>query len=252
MMGWGAEHTNFALELTYNYGIGEYANGNDYRYIAIRDDGDRFLDAAKKYRECKVQYTTAGTYVIGPDDYKFRLIPAPKETKVEMPVEPFQFVSVNVADLEKSYQYYTDLGMVAVDGGVGNGYSSVKMAFAEVLPRAVGLELVQLPNKGVVNRGEAYGRIAFDVLDVKEMHEKAVASAHGTVINTPITLTTPDKADVVVTILADPDGQEICFVGKAGYDDLCIVPEGGDVINWETRDNKNAIQQQFQSQFSSN
>ena len=39
-------------------------------------------------------------------------------------------------------------------------------------------------------------------------------------MNTPITLPTPGKADVVVTILSDPDGYEICFVGDIGFYDL--------------------------------
>ena len=31
MCGYGTEDKNFALELTYNYGIDSYASGNDYR-----------------------------------------------------------------------------------------------------------------------------------------------------------------------------------------------------------------------------
>jgi len=31
MCGYGTEDKNFALELTYNYGIDAYAKGNDYR-----------------------------------------------------------------------------------------------------------------------------------------------------------------------------------------------------------------------------
>ena len=35
-----------------------------------------------------------------------------------------------------------------------------------------------------------------------------------------MTLPTPGKADVEVTILSDPDGYEICFVGDVGFYDL--------------------------------
>lgn len=31
MVGYGPEDTHFVLELTYNYGIGSYAMGNDFQ-----------------------------------------------------------------------------------------------------------------------------------------------------------------------------------------------------------------------------
>ncbi len=36
MVGYKTEETNFALELTYNYGIDSYEAGNDLRYLALR------------------------------------------------------------------------------------------------------------------------------------------------------------------------------------------------------------------------
>ena len=44
---------------------------------------------------------------------------------------------------------------------------------------------------------------------MEPFYEAARASAKGAIMNTPITLPTPGKADVVVTILADPDGYQI-------------------------------------------
>lgn len=38
MIGYGPEETNFALELTYNYGINGYKNGNDLQYICLQLD----------------------------------------------------------------------------------------------------------------------------------------------------------------------------------------------------------------------
>ena len=35
MVGYGAEEQNFALELTYNYGIDSYEFGNDLQYICL-------------------------------------------------------------------------------------------------------------------------------------------------------------------------------------------------------------------------
>ena len=36
MVGFGAEDDHFVAELTYNYGVGEYALGNDFQ---VRDKG---------------------------------------------------------------------------------------------------------------------------------------------------------------------------------------------------------------------
>lgn len=38
MIGYGPEEENFALELTYNYGIDSYKNGNDLQYISLQRD----------------------------------------------------------------------------------------------------------------------------------------------------------------------------------------------------------------------
>lgn len=38
MIGYGPEEKNFALELTYNYGIDSYKNGDDLQYISLQRD----------------------------------------------------------------------------------------------------------------------------------------------------------------------------------------------------------------------
>lgn len=38
MIGYGPEEENFALELTYNYGIDGYKNGDDLQYICLQLD----------------------------------------------------------------------------------------------------------------------------------------------------------------------------------------------------------------------
>lgn len=38
MIGYGPEEEGFALELTYNYGIDGYKNGNDLQYICLQLD----------------------------------------------------------------------------------------------------------------------------------------------------------------------------------------------------------------------
>jgi hypothetical protein len=56
--------------------------------------------------------------------------------------------------------------------------------------------------------------------------------------NSPVTLNTEGKADVVVTILLSPDDQEICFVNESGFRDLSR--ETNEPIDWERYDRLNS------------
>lgn len=49
MIGYGPEEQNFALELTYNYGIDGYKNGDDLQFICMHLD----VDATKAKAEAE-------------------------------------------------------------------------------------------------------------------------------------------------------------------------------------------------------
>ena len=70
------------------------------------------------------------------------------------------------------------------------------------------------------------------------------------IINAPITLKTEGKADVVVTLLSSPDGQEICFVNDTGFRDLS--KETGEKVDWERYDKLNAKQKEYRDKFGGN
>ena len=58
MIGYGPEATNFALELTYNYGIDGYEFGNDLQYIAMANPYALIRAAA-------LGYNTVGNVIQG-------------------------------------------------------------------------------------------------------------------------------------------------------------------------------------------
>lgn len=63
-----------------------------------------------------------------------------------------------------------------------------------------------------MNRGKAYGRIAFAVpFDVQPHIDEIIKKTNNTILTPLISLDTPGKATVRVIILADPDDHEICF-----------------------------------------
>lgn len=47
MIGYGPEEQGFALELTYNYGIDSYKNGDDLQYICLQTDVEATKDKAE-------------------------------------------------------------------------------------------------------------------------------------------------------------------------------------------------------------
>ena len=58
MIGYGPEASNFALELTYNYGIDGYEFGNDLQYVAIANPSALIRAAA-------LGYNTVGNVIQG-------------------------------------------------------------------------------------------------------------------------------------------------------------------------------------------
>lgn len=104
---------------------------------------------------------------------------------------------------------------------------SLPLSFAVNNATQVKLDLLQVPGaaKGApVDHGLASGRIAFACDLVPPIHSEAAAATSGTVITPPLTLPTPGKADVVVTILGDP-GKAVNLWGRLPL--RCVVTQVG-------------------------
>ncbi|CAG0892498.1 unnamed protein product [Cyprideis torosa] len=52
MVGYGPEDSNFVLELTYNYGIGDYPRGNDLLGIEVASSEVSEDDFSSHFRLC--------------------------------------------------------------------------------------------------------------------------------------------------------------------------------------------------------
>lgn len=86
-----------------------------------------------------------------------------------------------------------------------------------------------------VVQGDTSGRMAFTIEKSVDSIKAAVESSGDTVLHQPVVLKTEGKADVIVIILKDRDGYEICFVEETGFHDLCTAKPGDDNIDWEKR-----------------
>lgn len=128
-------------------------------------------------------------------------------------LDPVQSVTLNSSNLKKSIDYW-------------NGILGLKIFKQTDKTALLGFKedeaKLELNDTGKpVNRGQAYGRIAFSVPHSEQEPLAKLVDEKKVKVLTPLTvLPTPGKADVRVIILADPDGHEICFVDDEAYRQL--------------------------------
>jgi thioredoxin/lactoylglutathione lyase len=229
MVGWGKETTNFALELTYNYGIESYEQGNDFRYIAVaaRDYVERGLKNGYNVTELPGGY--GYKMATAPDGYRYLLVPGTTGTTE---TEPFLFVSIHVSDLAASLKYYTEvLGFKQfknVPGALNNEHSAV-IGFHNDYCK---LELVELPKGVSIDHKKAIGRMAIETEDgAPNTVADDVKSAKGKIVHGPLKLPPHDEHLVIV---GDADGYEYCYVAMTGYRCGSLSVKNNE-IDWEKR-----------------
>ena len=124
-LGYGPEDKNFALELTYNYGVDSYDLGTGFGHFALASRDVAGVVTKVKAAGRKVSRDagpvkggkTVIAFVDDPTGYKWELIERPTvdaETgeKAKEITEPIAQVMLRVTDLDKSIKYYTEcLGM---------------------------------------------------------------------------------------------------------------------------------------------
>ncbi|GIL44746.1 hypothetical protein Vafri_2255 [Volvox africanus] len=232
MIGYGSEDDNFVLELTYNYGIKSYQLGNDYMGITIHSKRV-YSNLVSKGLGTAVAYAGAGNEgqpdvtqkgsspamvecleVAAPDGYRFWVLDEDSHSPSLCPITQLR---LHVTDLERSLAFWSGfLGFSARRLGPTEAVLSCGSGQCE-------LRLVQLPPQQSLERGTAFGRVAFACPGEQLQQLEADVRAAGYTVHTPyVSLDTPGKATVQVVILQDPDGHEICFVGDAGFRTLSM------------------------------
>ncbi|KAM7540494.1 hypothetical protein Aperf_G00000039714 [Anoplocephala perfoliata] len=217
MIGYGPEDNYFALELTYNYGIGSYRHGNDFIGIHIYSP-DAYERAMSNANLAKTQY--AGMIAIfDPAGYRFFI--HNEKSNSHDPVRQLELASSN---LPRSIDYWSKgCGMKLLDSSnkhavltFGANQCQLKLSFAD----------------HPIDRGQAFGRVAFACPRNKlALIQESMDRAKETILTRLVSLDTPGKATVEVVILADPDNHEICFVGDEAFRILSQVdPEGDELL----------------------
>jgi len=216
MVGYGPEDDHFVVELTYNYGIGSYAMGNDFHGITIQSK-DVFENASSMASpESVVNRTGSGKITLkSPDGHLFHVVDAPSPG-----ADPVVSVAIASSKIQNSIEFWhgiLDLKVFAKEEG------RVTLGFAESMCK---LELVDVG--GAVDHAKAFGRIAFscpskELAGIQADVEEKGKSLGGKVKTPLVSLDTPGKATVQVVILSDPDDHEICFVGDEAFRELSSV-----------------------------
>lgn len=217
MVGYGPEDTHFVVELTYNYNINHYALGNDFQGLTIQSSAAL---ARAKAQGWPVHLEEGRSLVLAPGGYKFYIL----DLAQPQDRDPVLSVAISVSNTMQSVQYWAGLlGMTPVSA----------TATTTSLSYSNGANLVLVATQGgqPVEHAKAPGRIAFScpasLLPQIETKVKEERGDSG-VLTPLVSLDTPGKAQVQVVILADTDGQEICFVGDEAFRELSQVDPNAD------------------------
>ncbi|MEE6469479.1 hypothetical protein FKM82_008648 [Ascaphus truei] len=200
MIGYGSEDIHFVVELTYNYGVGEYRLGNDFLGITLRSS--QAVANARKLKWPLSEVSSGLFEAIAPGGYKFYL-----EDQDQPKTDPVQKVTLAVSDLQKSIAYWSGLlGMKMY-----NKDETKKKALLGYADNQCKLELQDIG--GPVDHGTAFGRIAFACPKHELPNIEAQLKKEKQKILTPlVSLDTPGKATVQVLILADPDFTKLIYL----------------------------------------
>lgn len=178
MIGYGDELINFALELTYNYGIDKYDKGNDFQYIVLAYPVA--LTRAKKFN-FRIENENI---IIGPDGYKYKII-----SEIPGRMERFIAVTLRSSSLLSSKEYWVDtlqLSEFSVPKPLEciNNASSILVGFDENQTK---LQFVEVADDSVLDHAKSSGRIAFACHTVQPIYE-LVMSKQEAVQTPPLTL----------------------------------------------------------------
>ncbi|GMH46034.1 hypothetical protein BSKO_13998 [Bryopsis sp. KO-2023] len=216
-LGYGPETTNFAVELTYNYGKDSYDLGEGFGHFGIT--------SPDVYKTCEAIKAAGGTvtreagpvkggntviaFAKDPTGYPFEIIQRADST------EPLCQVMLRVGDLEKSMNFYTEaLGMkgLRIRDNPEYKYTLGFVGYGPEESNTV-VELTYNYGKEKYEKGDGYGQIAISTKDVYKTADQ-IKAAGGTITREPGPV--PGIGTKIVAC-TDPDGWKIVFVDEADF-----------------------------------
>lgn len=217
MVGYDTEDRAYALELTYNYGVGSYEPGEALRSLAVCVPSTveaAGAAAAQLGYSVSTLATGEAQVVIGPDRYKYELL----ECQKEAPLEPFRHVRVRVRDVAASTAFYQEfLGMSELDGAVG--YKAADGKGAVGVFAGAPLLLTGSPDGAAVRVEQWEGRhaVTLPAESLRQVYSKFEAEAPHLIVHELRELD-EQLGILLIAIVKDLDGLELCLVSAEVFD----------------------------------
>lgn len=242
MVGYDLEDKAYCMELTFNYGLTSYKPGTGLKEFGIYVPDVAAATAAAQ----KLNYKVEEGVVVGPDSYRFRLLPKP-----EGRTERFLYVLCRTKDLEKSVAFYKDfLGMseAALPAVEGLPAKASAVSYTSAAhPHKFEPVMLILYEDGVAPELTPWeGRHAF-ALPATEIHkiyakyqaqcpERIMHDANGKPIQFEEALGT-----LSIFIARDADGYELCLVSRETMLPAAVQAVQSydpSALDWATRDKR--------------
>lgn len=208
---YGDEHSFFAFELNYNYDVQGYKYGNDLASITIHNR-QAIVNAEKYLDKPNIKSDSDSLILSSPDGQRFILV----DRDVAKNEDPIKCLSLNVSNLQKSFDYYTRLLKMNVDEQRTDP-NRVKLSYRSHgdsqwgfrLDNQCQLELIEINQP--INRGTGYGRKAFScpVKEIDEIQKTVKKEGYPILIPKMKLGGLLDFNKDTVVILLDPDGHEV-------------------------------------------
>lgn len=218
-LGFGPEEKNFAIELTYNYGVESYDLGTGFGHFGLAVPDVYATSDVIKAANGKITRepgpVKGGQSVIAfaedPSGYKWELI----QRKDKSIPEPICQVMLRVSDLDRSVAFYRDvLGMrlLRTRDNPEYKYTLAFMGYGDEDSTTV-FELTYNYGSTEYTKGEGYAQVAISTEDVYKTAE-AIKAGGGNVSREPGPV--PGIGTKIVAC-TDPDGWKIVFVDNEDF-----------------------------------
>lgn len=259
MVGFGTEDTHYALEVTYNYGVKTYPTGTGLQNIAVATDD--VYAALNRAEQLGYKHLVAGGtphpqnpdygLIQGPDGYKFRLTPRAEIPEIaggEHRYERFLAVTLRVQCMRTSLRFYESLlGMHRLHrdrepaGTAVVGYNDEQpvliLQSATPEPTQGGGHAMEEPvdaEEFIIEAWEGRHAIAMPETELRAAY-KAVKDMYPNLVLHPIRELPETLGTLVLAIILDPNGYEICLVSAETFDKAVLAAADWKGPDWEER-----------------
>jgi hypothetical protein len=233
MIGFEKEDKAYSLEVTYNYGISKYEAGSGLQEIEIAVTNP--IGAARQAKA--LGYAVNGKLITGPDNYMYRVAALPGKRK-----ERFLSVSLNVKSVGEAALWYTQfLGMQALDmrrrpSGFGHDQWTIGYTHNAALdqPHLILTQTSEEEGAPTLTQWEGRHAISLPEVDMRLAYARIEHDMPHLVVH-PIRELDEALGVLVIAIVKDLDGYEICLVSSETFDKA--VNEAADFVgpDWEKR-----------------